>query len=89
MKQTIVQIPDFHPKQQLFYDSPANRILWGGDTRGGKTAGLKLSLIRWCSLIPRLQCDIFRFNLDDVIGSYMQGDFSFPLLLNQWVKDKR
>ncbi len=86
---SVVQIPDFHPKQQLFFDSKATRVLWGGDTRAGKTAGTKLALIRWCAAIPRLQCDIFRFNLDDVIGSYMQGDFSFPVLLNQWVKDKR
>jgi hypothetical protein len=86
--QSIVQIPDFHPKQRLFYESPATQILLGGDTRGGKTAGFKLALIRMCALIPGLQCDIFRLHEDDVIGSYMRGDFSFPVLLNQWVKDK-
>lgn len=81
------QIPQFHPKQQFFFNSPATRILWGGDTRGGKTAGIKLSLIRWCSTIPGLQCDIFRLHEADVIGSYMRGDFSFPVLLHQWIKD--
>ena len=84
---SIVQIPDFHPKQSFFYESEATKILLGGDTRGGKTSGVKLSLIRWCTLIPGLQCDIFRLHEDDVIGSYMEGDFSFPFLLNQWIKD--
>lgn len=87
MRESRVSIPDFHPKQLLFYESEATRILLGGDTRGGKTAGLKLALIRWCALIPGLQCDIFRLHEDDVIGSYMRGDFSFPILLNQWVQD--
>lgn len=86
-RQSIVQIPEFHPKQAVFYDSKATKILLAGDTRGGKTSGVKLSLIRWCALIPGLQCDIFRLHEDDVIGSYMEGDFSFPVLLNQWVKD--
>lgn len=83
-----ISIPDFHPKQQLFFDSPATKILLGGDTRAGKTAGTKLALIRWCTMIPGLQCDIFRLYEDDVIAQYMEGTFSFPILLNQWVKDK-
>lgn len=41
-----------------------------------------------CAMLPGLQCDIFRLHEDDVIGSYMRGDFSFPVLLNQWIKDK-
>ena len=88
MRESRVSIPDFHPKQELFYESEATSILLGGDTRGGKTGGLKLALVRWCALIPGLQVDIFRLHEDDVIGSYMRGDFSFPVLLNQWVKDK-
>lgn len=87
MNESVVQIPDFHAKQLLYYESEATKILLGGDTRGGKTAGFKLSLIRMCALIPGLQCDIFRLHEADVIGSYMRGDFSFPVLLNQWVKD--
>lgn len=89
MRKTINQIPEFHPKQQLFYDSQATEILWAGDTRAGKTAGVKLSLIRWCSLIPGLQCDIWRLREDDVKGGYMEGDFGFPSLLRQWIKDKK
>jgi len=81
-------IPDFHPKQEIFYNSRATEILWAGDTRGGKSAGVKLALIRWCALIPGLQCDVFRLREDDVIAGYMTGDFSFPVLLHQWVQDK-
>jgi hypothetical protein len=86
---SIQKIPDFHPKQQTFYTSPATEILWAGDTRGGKTAGVKLSLIRWCALIPGLMCDIFRLREDDVIAGYMQGEFGFPSLLSQWILDKK
>lgn len=80
-------IPDFHPKQQLFYDSQATEILWAGDTRGGKSAGTKLALIRWCALIPGLQCDVWRLREDDVIAGYMEGEFGFPVLLQQWIRD--
>jgi len=86
---SILQIPDFHPKQQLFYDSQATEILWAGDTRGGKSAGVKLALIRWCALIPGLQCDIWRLREDDVKAGYMESDFGFPVLLRQWIKDKK
>ena len=86
--QSIVQIPEFHAKQLFFYESEATKMLLAGDTRGGKTAGVKLSLIRWCAILPGLQCDIFRLHEDDVIGSYMRGDFSFPVLLAQWVRDR-
>jgi hypothetical protein len=82
----IQQIPDFHPAQKLFFESEATEILWGGDTRAGKTAGVKLSLIRWCSLIPGLQCDIFRLREADVIAGYMEGDFGFPSLLADWIR---
>jgi hypothetical protein len=88
MAESVIELPDFHAKQLFFFESEATRILLGGDTRGGKTAGFKLALIRMCATIPGLQCDIFRLHEDDVIGSYMRGDFSFPVLLNQWAKDK-
>lgn len=82
-----IWLPKFHPKQQFAFDSKATAQLYGGATRGGKTAFIKLALIRWCSAIPGLQCDIFRFNHDDVIANYMDGDFSFPVLLHQWEQD--
>lgn len=87
-RSSIIELPELHPKQQIFYDSTGTEILWAGDTRGGKTAGIKLSLIHWCTIIPGLQCDIFRLRQDDVIAGYMQGDFGFPVLLQQWIRDK-
>ncbi len=81
-------IPPFQPKQQLFFDSRATEILWAGDTRAGKTAGTKLMLIHLCSMIPGLQCDIWRLREEDVISNYMEGDFGFPSLLAQWIRDK-
>jgi hypothetical protein len=48
---------------------------------------VKLSLIRWCALIPGLECDIFRLREDDVIAGYMRGEFGFPALRSQWYRD--
>lgn len=82
-----IRLPPFHAKQQFAFDSKALRQLYGGATRGGKSAFVKLALIQWCARIPGLQCDIFRLNFDDVIANYMDGEFSFPILLNQWERD--
>lgn len=83
-----VEIPSFHKKQQLYFDSRATEILAAGDTRGGKTGGTKLKLIRNCHMIPGLQCDIWRLREEDVIGNYMEGSFGFPALLSSWIRDK-
>ena len=82
-----IYLPPFHARQQFAFDSKSTAQLYGGATRGGKTAFVKLALIRWCALIPGLQCDIFRLNFDDVIANYMDGEFSFPVLLHQWERD--
>lgn len=86
---SIQQIPDFQPKQQLFFDSKATEILWAGDTRSGKSAGVKLALIRFCALIPNLQCDVWRLREEDVKKGFMEGEFGFPALLSQWIHDGR
>jgi hypothetical protein len=88
MAKSRIRLPDFHIKQLLAFESKSTAQLYGGSTRGGKTAFVKLALIRWCSRIPNLQCDIFRLNYDDVIANYMDGEFSFPVLLNRWEQDK-
>ncbi len=82
-----LKLPPFHPKQQLFYDSSATEILWGGDTRGGKSYGVKLALILWCSTIPGLECDVWRLREDDVINAYSDGETGFANLLAQWIAD--
>jgi hypothetical protein len=88
MNESSIEMPPFHPKQKIFYKSEGTNILWGGDTRGGKSFGARKSLILWCGQIPGLICDIFRLNWDDVIKNNMVGEHSFPSLLAQWVRDK-
>jgi hypothetical protein len=87
MRNSVNQLPYYHPKQKFFRDSEATQILLGGDTRGGKTAGFKIWIIEMCATIPGLQCDIFRLHEDDVIAGYMTGDFSLLTLTAQWIKD--
>ena len=87
MRESIVDLPEFHSKQLLIYETEATQLLLAGDTRGGKTAGFKLSLIRWSALIPGLQTEIYRFYEADVIEGYMKGDFGFESLLYQWEAD--
>ncbi len=87
MAESIINLPSFHPKQQMAYDSEANDQLLGGATRGGKSFYVRKALILWSASIPGLQSDIFRLNFDDVIAENMDGETSFPVLLDQWVKD--
>lgn len=87
MRECAIALPRFHPKQQLAFDSPATDLLFGGATRGGKSFFVRKSYILWCSQIPGLQCDIFRLHFDDVIGENMEGETSFPNLLNAWQKE--
>ena len=79
-----IALPKFNPKQQLAFDTKATDILFGGATRGGKSFWVRKSLIKWCSRIPGLQTDIFRLNNDDCIAEAMEGETSFPILLNNW-----
>lgn len=87
-ERSILQLPEFQPKQQFAFNALANEKLLGGATRGGKTSYNKLMLIRLCSAVSNLRTDIFRVNLDDVYESYMEGEFSFPELLGQWERDR-
>lgn len=86
MRECTISLPAFHPKQQFAYESAATEILLAGDTRAGKSYFVRRALILWCSLIPGLQCDIFRLNWDDVISENMTGESSFPILLTEWGK---
>lgn len=86
MGEVILDLPKFHPKQELVWTSKAKEILLGGDTRGGKSFFIRKAYIRWCAEIPGLLTDIFRVNFDDVIRNYMEGETSFPVLLHDWEK---
>lgn len=87
MKPSVLQLPEFLPKQQFAFNTLANELLLGGATRGGKTFFNKLALIQWCSTVSNLRCDIFRLHSADVYASYMEGDDSFASLLANWEKD--
>ena len=86
-RESVLILPKFHPKQKLVWESTASEILFAGDTRAGKSYFVRRAYIVWCSQIPGLQCDIFRLHFDDVINENMDGETSFPVLLNQWQKD--
>lgn len=77
-------LPKFHPKQQIVFDSKASELLLGGDTRSGKSFFVRKAYILFAVQIPGIQMDIFRLHLDDVIGENMDGETSFPILLNAW-----
>jgi hypothetical protein len=87
MPEIVLGLPKFHPKQRVVWTSKANEILLGGDTRGGKSFYIRKAYIRMCAEIPGLLCDIFRVNFDDVIRNYMEGETSFPVLLDLWEKE--
>lgn len=86
MPDVIIPLPEFHPKQQIVFDSKASEILLGGDTRGGKSFFIRKTYIVLCSQIPGLLTDIFRLNYADVKKNYMEGETSFPVLLANWEK---
>lgn len=75
-------LPEPHPKQLFAFNTQANELLYGGATRGGKSFFVRWAYCNWCAAVAGLQCDIFRLNFDDVIADCMDGDYSFPMLLN-------
>lgn len=79
---------ELYPKQDLAFRSLATDLLFGGASEGGKSHFIRVSLIFWCSLVPGLQCRIFREYFDDVVDNHMNGPNSFNVLLAQWVGDK-
>lgn len=86
-RESQIILPKWHAKQLEIFESQATELLLGGATRGGKSFYVRKAYILYCAEIPGLQSDIFRLNYDDVIANHMQGETSFPVLLNQWQKD--
>lgn len=87
IREVILDLPEFHPKQKIVWTSKATEILFAGDTRSGKSFFIRKAYIRFCTEIPGLQTDIFRLHFDDVIGENMEGETSFPVLLQNWEKE--
>ena len=78
---------NLHPKQTQAFLSPANELLFGGATRGGKSYFTRTALICWSTWIPGLQSFIYRKYYDDVISNHMEGPDGFRMLLNDSVKN--
>jgi hypothetical protein len=86
-RKSEIYIPNLHPKQQQAFTTLANEYLFGGATRGGKSALTRFQYIIWAAAVPNLQLDIFRLFEDDVIANHMDGRYSFPELLAPWDRD--
>lgn len=76
------------PRQADLIESDATEIMFGGASEGGKSHGIRLALILWCSAIPGLQCLILRKHYNDVIENHMEGENNFKILLKKAVDKK-
>lgn len=79
---------DFSPKQLLAFQSKATEALFGGSAGPGKSHGMRISAIMWCSQIPGLQVYLFRRVMEDLIKNHMEGPKGFRNLLAPWVQAK-
>lgn len=77
---------NYHPKQSQAFLSPANEILFGGSTRGGKSFFTRTALICWSVWIAGLQSFLYRKYYDDVISNHMEGPDGFRAFLRDVVK---
>lgn len=71
----------FHKRQREAFASIATEILFGGASEGGKSAWLRRCLIRWCLLIPNLQCCLIRKKIGDLLLNHVEGPDGFRVLL--------
>jgi len=77
-----------HPKQIQFEQSLANEVFFGGAAGGGKSHILRIIAIQWCMRVPGIQVYLFRRLYKDLLRSHMNGNNSFPILLQEFVDDK-
>ena len=66
----------------------ANEILFGGAAGGGKSYLLRALAIIWAINVPGVQIYIFRRKVKDLVATHMRGPTSFPILLDEFEKDK-
>ena len=89
MPQTIELNFELHPKQLQAFQCPANEILFGGATRGGKSHYVRVALITFCEAVPGIQCLIIRKYYDDVISNHMEGATGFKAMLKPLIDAKK
>lgn len=49
-----------HPKQEMFHNSMANELLFGGSAGPGKSRSIRADALDWCVRVPGLQVYLFR-----------------------------
>ena len=61
--------------------SPANEILFGGASEGGKSHLVRVALVIWCMAVPQLQCVLIRRKWTDILANHLEGPTGFRVLL--------
>jgi len=83
---------ELHDKQmevlQALLQGKANELLYGGAMGGGKSYMLRALAIIMAMEIPRCNVYLFRRVGKDLIATHMRGPTSFPVLLDEFIKDK-
>jgi hypothetical protein len=87
VRESVLTLPKWKPKQLLLWESLATEMLIAGDTRSGKSFFVRKAYILYSSMIPGLISDILRLNYDDVLKNYMVGETSFPVMLDPWERE--
>ncbi len=76
----------FHRQQSLVLTPKANEILYGGAAAGGKSHGIRGSMIYFGLRIPGLQCVLFRRSYPELVRNHLTGSGSFYALLQPYIK---
>lgn len=74
------------PKQSLVLTSTARHQFLGGAAGGGKSVAIKMAAIYYCMKIPNLTFFIFRNSAPQLRSNYLEGGYSFPILLEEFIK---
>jgi hypothetical protein len=60
-------------KQAIAFSTSATEVLYGGAAGGGKSYLKRVSAIRWCLEVPRVQVYLFRRTLTDLRDNHLRG----------------
>lgn len=77
---------ELHPRQTEAFLSPANEVLFGGASGGGKSHLIRVLFIVLCMAIPGLQLAIFRKYKRDIKSNHVDGPTGFKALLGPYIK---
>lgn len=87
--ETIPVTFELWPKQQQAFDSPANEILFGGATEGGKSHLMRVLLCVFSLMVPGLQSVLIRKKYDDIVKNHVYGPTGFLMLLKELIEHKQ